>query len=122
MHHISKRTTSSALRKAARSSTPSLARGAHKDVRFGHEGRAAMLAGIDTLANAVSATLGPKGVCRRISSLSAKVLHWSAPRGFERISTRVDCQTKAKVLTLLLTTRSQCHHRATVRWTENHQG
>ncbi|KAG8903212.1 chaperonin [Tulasnella sp. 403] len=59
MHAFSKRSTS-ALRKANRSATV-LARGAHKDVKFGHAGRAAMLAGIDTLANAVSATLGPKG-------------------------------------------------------------
>ena len=58
MHHISKRAT-----RAARAARPALTRGAHKDVKFGHEGRAAMLAGIDTLANAVSATLGPKGTC-----------------------------------------------------------
>lgn len=38
-----------------------LARGAHKEIKFSNEGRAAMLAGVDTLANAVSVTLGPKG-------------------------------------------------------------
>lgn len=38
-----------------------LARGAHKEIKFSNEGRAAMLAGVDILANAVSVTLGPKG-------------------------------------------------------------
>ncbi|KAG8909173.1 chaperonin, partial [Tulasnella sp. 408] len=60
MHSISKR--SSTLARNARRPASVLARGAHKEVKFGNEGRAAMLAGIDTLANAVSATLGPKGV------------------------------------------------------------
>ena len=32
-----------------------------KDVRFGTEGRALMLQGVDKLADAVSVTLGPKG-------------------------------------------------------------
>ncbi|KAG8945325.1 chaperonin [Tulasnella sp. 424] len=59
MHSISKR--SSTLARNARRPASVLARGAHKEVKFGNEGRAAMLAGIDTLANAVSATLGPKG-------------------------------------------------------------
>ncbi|CCU99710.1 unnamed protein product [Malassezia sympodialis ATCC 42132] len=34
---------------------------AHKDVKFSNEGRAAMLNGVNLLANAVSVTLGPKG-------------------------------------------------------------
>lgn len=34
---------------------------AGKDVRFGTEGRALMLQGVDKLADAVSVTLGPKG-------------------------------------------------------------
>ncbi|KAK0568137.1 chaperonin [Tilletia horrida] len=34
---------------------------AHKEVKFGNEGRASMLNGINILADAVSATLGPKG-------------------------------------------------------------
>ncbi|KAK2873237.1 chaperonin [Arthroderma sp. PD_2] len=34
---------------------------AHKEIKFGVEGRASLLKGIDTLAKAVTATLGPKG-------------------------------------------------------------
>jgi len=34
---------------------------AHKELKFGVEGRAALLAGVDTLAKAVATTLGPKG-------------------------------------------------------------
>jgi chaperonin GroEL len=34
---------------------------AHKDLKFGVEGRAALLAGAETLAKAVAVTLGPKG-------------------------------------------------------------
>ncbi|KAF2031393.1 chaperonin GroL [Setomelanomma holmii] len=34
---------------------------AHKELKFGVEGRAALLQGVDTLAKAVSTTLGPKG-------------------------------------------------------------
>ncbi|KAF2142766.1 uncharacterized protein K452DRAFT_350525 [Aplosporella prunicola CBS 121167] len=34
---------------------------AHKDLKFGVEGRAALLAGVETLARAVATTLGPKG-------------------------------------------------------------
>ncbi|TFB05288.1 Heat shock protein 60 [Trichoderma ghanense] len=34
---------------------------AHKELKFGVEGRAALLAGADTLAKAVATTLGPKG-------------------------------------------------------------
>ena len=33
----------------------------HKEIKFSNEGRAAMLKGVDVLANAVSVTLGPKG-------------------------------------------------------------
>lgn len=54
--------TGSALRCAApKKARNVLARGAHKEVKFSNEGRAAMLAGVDTLAKAVSVTLGPKG-------------------------------------------------------------
>ncbi|TIB33419.1 hypothetical protein E3P86_02981 [Wallemia ichthyophaga] len=38
-----------------------LARGAHKDIKFGVDARASMLSGIDLLTKAVSSTLGPKG-------------------------------------------------------------
>lgn len=42
--------------------TASLVRGiGHKEVKFSIDGRAAMLKGVDVLANAVSVTLGPKG-------------------------------------------------------------
>jgi chaperonin GroEL len=34
---------------------------AHKELKFGVEGRAALLAGVETLAKAVATTLGPKG-------------------------------------------------------------
>ncbi|KAG9996962.1 hypothetical protein KCU78_g17172, partial [Aureobasidium melanogenum] len=34
---------------------------AHKELKFGVEGRQALLNGIDTLARAVATTLGPKG-------------------------------------------------------------
>lgn len=48
-----------------RSTTTSLnlqqRRFAHKDLKFGVEGRAALLAGAETLAKAVAVTLGPKG-------------------------------------------------------------
>lgn len=47
-----KKTTSSLLRRCYSS---------HKELKFGVEGRAALLRGVETLANAVSATLGPKG-------------------------------------------------------------
>ena len=41
------------------SSSPAVA--AHKEVKFSNDGRQAMLAGVNLLANAVSVTLGPKG-------------------------------------------------------------
>lgn len=46
----------------------------HKEIKFSNEGRAAMLKGVDILANAVSVTLGPKGpssdgCLRRFSTL-----------------------------------------------------
>ena len=34
---------------------------AHKELKFGVEGRAQLLKGVDTLARAVATTLGPKG-------------------------------------------------------------
>lgn len=39
---------------------PLLFRGYAKDLKFGSEARGAMLAGVDKLADAVAATLGPK--------------------------------------------------------------
>lgn len=39
---------------------PALSRSYAKDVRFGAEGRAEMLKGVDILADAVAVTMGPK--------------------------------------------------------------
>lgn len=39
----------------------SLLTGITQELKFGVEGRAALLAGVDTLAKAVATTLGPKG-------------------------------------------------------------
>ena len=60
MHTVSS-TSSRSLRRAAQAAKPVLARGAHKDIKFSNDGRAAILKGVDVLANAVSVTLGPKG-------------------------------------------------------------
>uniref|UniRef100_A0AC35U3N8 Heat shock protein 60 n=1 Tax=Rhabditophanes sp. KR3021 TaxID=114890 RepID=A0AC35U3N8_9BILA len=49
------------LRFAARSLTKSFTRSYAKDLQFGAEGRKAMLAGVNLLADAVSVTMGPKG-------------------------------------------------------------
>ena len=58
---VAMHTSSRALRRAAAKARPSLARGAHKDIKFSNDGRASILKGVDVLANAVSVTLGPKG-------------------------------------------------------------
>ena len=59
------RNAATPARKAAsnqgRSFSTSLVANAHKEVKFSNEGRAAMLNGVNLLANAVSVTLGPKG-------------------------------------------------------------
>lgn len=62
------RALSAAPRTAARSTTQRIRPGsliqqrfAHKELKFGVEGRAALLQGVDTLAKAVATTLGPKG-------------------------------------------------------------
>jgi chaperonin GroEL len=65
MHTISQ-SSSRAFRHVTSKSPASAAkiarRYAHKELKFSHEGRAAILAGVDILANAVSVTLGPKGL------------------------------------------------------------
>ena len=62
MHHVSS-SSSRALRRASPKATRAvLARGAHKEIKFSNEGRASILKGVDVLANAVSVTLGPKGL------------------------------------------------------------
>ncbi|GAA5984081.1 hypothetical protein JCM10908_006041 [Rhodotorula pacifica] len=55
--------TRSAARRAIPNAHTKVAarRFAHKDIRFGNEGRTSLLAGVDVLAKAVSVTLGPKG-------------------------------------------------------------
>ncbi|KAM5468695.1 chaperonin [Microsporum audouinii] len=61
--------SAAATRSQASQFRPALAAGvslqqqrfAHKEIKFGVEGRASLLKGIDTLAKAVTATLGPKG-------------------------------------------------------------
>ncbi|EMC97015.1 hypothetical protein BAUCODRAFT_435612 [Baudoinia panamericana UAMH 10762] len=52
-----------ALARSSRVSSQSLVqqRFAHKELKFGVEGRAALLNGVETLAKAVATTLGPKG-------------------------------------------------------------
>ncbi|KIM81641.1 hypothetical protein PILCRDRAFT_821407 [Piloderma croceum F 1598] len=62
MHYLTQTSSTSLRRAAARAATkPSLTRGAHKEIKFSNEGRAAILKGVDILAKAVSVTLGPKG-------------------------------------------------------------
>src|ERR1700729_1760256 len=60
MHHLSQASSRSLRQAAAQATKPSLARGAHKEIKFSNEGRAAILKGVDVLAKAVSVTLGPK--------------------------------------------------------------
>lgn len=50
-----------AAKQQSRSFSTSLVKNAHKEVKFNNDGRAAMLNGVNLLANAVSVTLGPKG-------------------------------------------------------------
>ena len=45
---------------AQRAFARTLVRGFAKDVKFGADGRAAMLQGVDVLADAVAVTMGPK--------------------------------------------------------------
>lgn len=64
------RALSSAVRSSLSSSSPysksagrnlQQLRFAHKELRFGVEGRAQLLKGVETLSKAVATTLGPKG-------------------------------------------------------------
>jgi chaperonin GroEL len=59
----------------ARQQQPILARAyaSHKEIKFSNEGRAAMLRGVDILANAVSVTLGPKGARSRGCALQPEM-------------------------------------------------
>ncbi|KAI9744222.1 MAG: chaperonin [Claussenomyces sp. TS43310] len=64
---LASRTRASVLASSASKFRPAAAfngqqlRFAHKELKFGVEGRAALLAGVETLAKAVATTLGPKG-------------------------------------------------------------
>ena len=69
--------THSLRRAAAKAAKPSLARGAHKDIKFSNEGRASILKGVDVLAKAVSITLGPKGKCS-LSPTAPNSSYWLA--------------------------------------------
>lgn len=51
----------STVRSLASTSIRNYSLSSHKELKFGVEGRAALLKGVDTLAKAVSVTLGPKG-------------------------------------------------------------
>jgi chaperonin GroEL len=62
MHRLSSASSRSLRRAAAKVVKPTLARGAHKEIKFSNEGRASILKGVDVLANAVQVTLGPKGM------------------------------------------------------------
>ena len=72
MHRLSSTSTRSLRRAAAKANKKAAqtttvlqqTRGAHKDIKFSNDGRAAILKGVDILANAVQVTLGPKGVCQ----------------------------------------------------------
>lgn len=63
MFQVARSSRSALPRPAKLLASPSVARRgyASKDVIFGNEARQGMLRGVDTLAKAVSATLGPKG-------------------------------------------------------------
>lgn len=62
MHHVTSSSSRALRRASAKAARAVLARGAHKEIRFSNEGRASILKGVDVLANAVSVTLGPKGL------------------------------------------------------------
>lgn len=95
MHHLTNTSSRSLRRAAVKATKPSLARGAHKEIKFSNEGRASILKGVDVLAKAVSVTLGPKGR----SSLPQRL---------------ITCNDSLS--------RTQCHHRAVVWQPQNHQG
>jgi hypothetical protein len=62
MHHVSSSSSRALRRASAKAARAVLARGVHKEIKFSNEGRASILKGVDVLANAVSVTLGPKGL------------------------------------------------------------
>ena len=58
---LSSRAVRRAAQRASAKSLQQQTRNAHKEIKFSNDGRAAILKGVDVLANAVSVTLGPKG-------------------------------------------------------------
>lgn len=68
MHHLSQSSTKAIRRASSKSSVASkvVRRHAHKEIKFSNAGRASILAGVDVLADAVSVTLGPKGMFGRV--------------------------------------------------------
>jgi len=92
MHHVSSSSSRALRRASAKAARSVLARGAHKEIKFSNDGRASILKGVDVLANAVSVTLGPKGL-----SLSGRGFSLI---GFADVSAR----------------RSERDYRAVVRW------
>ena len=101
MHHVSSSSSRALRRASAKAARAVLARGAHKEIRFSNEGRASILKGVDVLANAVSVTLGPKGLLSSVALCS--------------------CHPRV-LLTCPVAHRSERYHRTVVRWPQNHQG
>lgn len=73
MHHLSQSSSRVLRRAATKAAKPSLARGAHKEIKFSNEGRASILKGVDVLADAVSVTLGPKGMPLPLLTVSSSL-------------------------------------------------
>ena len=63
MHRLATKAAKPVARLSSKSSTGILSRlySTHKEIKFGVDGRASLLRGVDILAKAVAVTLGPKG-------------------------------------------------------------
>lgn len=103
MHHVSQASTRALRRaavKAARSQ-PALTRGAHKEIKFSNEGRASILRGVDVLADAVSVTLGPKGMFYELDAFIFSFLITTCPQaGMSSLSSRSVVQRSRRVSVL----------------------
>ena len=58
---LTSRTIARSAPQSVKSIVPRRGYAGHKELKFGVEGRAALLKGVDILAKAVAVTLGPKG-------------------------------------------------------------
>ena len=58
---LTSRTIARSTTQPVKSIVPRRGYAGHKELKFGVEGRAALLKGVDILAKAVAVTLGPKG-------------------------------------------------------------